>query len=108
MRTAQTTLAVLLLLALVLSAQQPTPAAPAPQQGRPATRAPPIVTPPAAPPAVPPPVPPGVPAPIVAPALLGTRTFAAKTGLIFQSVRPQRIVDFETVIGYLKAAIEKS
>ena len=56
----------------------------------------------------PPVVAPGVTAPTVPPALLGARTFAAKTGMIFQSVRPERVVDFETVIGYLKAAIEKS
>src|SRR5688572_568301 len=100
MRIAQTTLAVLLLLGLASSAQVP---GPAPQQVPPATQVPPVAPPPVAP--VPPPA---AGAPVVPPPLLGTRTFAAKTGMIFQSVRPERVTDFETVIGYLKTAIEQS
>lgn len=51
---------------------------------------------------------PTVPAPTVPAAALGARTFAAPTGLIFNAVRPERVVDFEMVIGYLQAAFEKS
>ena len=32
----------------------------------------------------------------------------APTGIIFSAVRPDRVVDFEIVIGYLEAALEKS
>jgi hypothetical protein len=39
---------------------------------------------------------------------LGARAFTATTGVIFNAVRPERIVDFEMVIGYLQAALEKS
>ena len=49
-----------------------------------------------------------VPAPVVPPLPLGARTFTAKSGLIFNAVRPDRVVDFEMVIGYLQAAFEKS
>jgi hypothetical protein len=105
MRTAPIPVAVLLLLSLAVSAQVATPQAPAPQ-GAPAPQQPPPTAP--TPPVVPPAVPPGVPAPVVPPPPLGARTFTAKTGMIFQSVRPDRVTDFETVIGYLQAAIEKS
>jgi hypothetical protein len=60
----------------------------------------------------PPPAPqqtaPVVPAPVVPPVPLGARTFTAPTGAIFNVVRPDRVVDFEMVIGYLQAALEKS
>lgn len=70
------------------SAQQP---APAPVPGTPAV------------------VPaPGVPAPVVPPVPLGARVFTGKSGLIFNAVRPDRVVDFEMVMGYLQAALEKS
>ena len=49
-----------------------------------------------------------VPAPVVSPVPLGARTFTAPTGIIFSAVRPDRVVDFEMVIGYLEAALEKS
>jgi hypothetical protein len=39
---------------------------------------------------------------------LVSRTFTAKTGIIFNSVRPERVLDFETVLGLLKDALEKS
>ena len=52
--------------------------------------------------------PPVVPAPVVPPLPLGARVFTGKSGLIFNAVRPDRVVDFEMVIGYLQAAFEKS
>ena len=62
-----------------------------------------------APPAAPQPATPAVvPAPVVPPAPVGARTFTAPTGVIFNVVRPERVVDFELVIGYLQAALEKS
>ena len=82
------------------AAQQTVPVPPAPQQTAPAAPAP------AAPgPVAPSPV---VPAPVVPPVPLGARTFTAPTGAIFNAVRPDRVVDFEMVIGYLQAALEKS
>ena len=51
---------------------------------------------------------PAVPAPVVPLAPLGARTFTAPTGLVFHAVRPERVVDFETVVGYLQSALEKS
>jgi len=80
--------------------QQPVPVPPAPQQL-------PSVAPAPGPagPAAPGPV---VPAPIVPPVALGARTFTAPTGVIFTAVRPDRVVDFDIVIAYLQAALEKS
>jgi hypothetical protein len=49
-----------------------------------------------------------VPAPVVPPLPLGARTFTGKSGLIFNAVRPDRVVDFEMVIAYLQAALDKS
>jgi hypothetical protein len=72
------------------------------------------VTPPAPtpPPTTPAPAPGGVssvvPAPVVPPTPLGARVFTAPTGLIFNTVRPDRVVDFELVMGYLQEAFEKS
>ena len=84
----------------VPASQEPLPAPPASQQP------PPVATALAAPdPVVPAPV---VPAPVVPPAPAGARTFTAPTGMIFSAVRPDRVVDFEMVIGYLQAALEKS
>ena len=37
-----------------------------------------------------------------------TRTFTAKAGLLFNTVRPERVEDFETVMWYLQQALEKS
>jgi len=51
---------------------------------------------------------PVVPAPVVPPVPLGARVFTAKSGLIFNPVRPDRVVDFEMVMGYLQAAFEKA
>jgi len=75
--------------------QQPLPAPPASQQTAPVAPAPAASGP-------------VVPAPVVPPVPLGARTFTAPTGAIFNAVRPDRVVDFEMVIGYLQAALEKS
>jgi hypothetical protein len=56
-------------------------------------------------PGVPPPV---VPPPLAPPAITASRAFLAKTGMIFQSVRPDRVIDFETVIGLLTDALKTS
>ena len=77
-------------------AQTPTTQAP-PAQPAPAAPAQPAV--PGAPPVIPPPIVP--PAPQI-------RAFTAPTGMIFNAVRPDRVVDFETVIGYLQDAMAKS
>jgi hypothetical protein len=37
-----------------------------------------------------------------------TRSFTTPTGLVFNAVRPDRVVDFELVIGYLQAALAAS
>ena len=74
------------------------PVTPPPQQPAPGTAQQP--TPPAPTPVV--------PAPVVPPVPLGARTFTAPTGVIFNVVRPERVVDFEMVIGYLQSALEKS
>ena len=54
--------------------------------------------------------PPAAPAPAVTAAPLPplTRTFTAKAGLLFNTVRPERVKDFETVMWYLQQALEKS
>jgi len=46
--------------------------------------------------------------PVVPPLPLGARVFTGKSGLIFNAIRPDRVVDFEMVIGYLQAAFDKS
>lgn len=76
------------------AAQQPAPAAP--QPGAPAPQAP------------PPGATPIVPAPVASNVPLGARIFLGSTGVIFNAVRPERVVDFELVIGYLQAALAKS
>jgi hypothetical protein len=43
-----------------------------------------------------------------APAATGSRTFTAPVGLLFNTVRPDRVADFERVLGYVQAALEKS
>ncbi len=108
MRTVLTILAALWMAGFPVQAQTPVPVpeetpAPAPQQGIPAPPAPGQPAPVA--PAAPAPV---VPAPVVPPVPLGARTFTAPTGIIFNAVRADRVVDFEMVIGYLEAALEKS
>jgi len=51
-----------------------------------------------------------VPAPTVPATAAPTvaRTFLAPTGMILNAVRPERVVDFELVIGYLQAAFAQS
>ena len=72
---------------------QATPPGTVPDQQVPATGA---QTPPAAP---------GAPV-AVAPPL--TRTFTSKAGMLFNTVRPERVKDFETVLWYLQEALKKS
>jgi len=83
MRTVTTTLTVLVLARLGAHAQQ------APPVGQPQTTPGAAVVGPAAPPVV-------------------ARVFAAGSGLIFNVVRPDRVVDFEMVMGYLQSALQKS
>jgi hypothetical protein len=62
-------------------------------------------------PAAPTPEPQQPGAPAGAPAPAGSapaRTFSAPAGLLFNTVRPERVDDFEKVLGYLQAAMEKS
>ncbi len=47
-------------------------------------------------------------APASAPAATAARTFTAPVGLLLNTVRPDRVADFERVIGFLQAALEKS
>lgn len=70
------------------AAQQPAPTVPPPQTAAPGT--------------------PAVPAPVVTNVPLGARVFLGSTGIIFNAVRPERVVDFELVIGYVQAALAKS
>lgn len=92
-------------------AAAPVQPAPAPPAQRPATDpAPPEPASPASqePPSTEAPRRPVVPAPVIPPVPTGARTFTAPTGIILNAVRPERVVDFEMVIGYLQAALEKS
>jgi hypothetical protein len=50
---------------------------------------------------------PAAPGAAAAAALL-TRTFTAKAGMLFNTVRPERVKDFETVLWYLQEALKKS
>ena len=87
MQIAPMTAAAMLVMGLGAHAQVPSP--------------PPVGTAPVAPGPV-------VPAPVVPPVSLGARAFTAPTGIIFNAVRPERVVDFEMVIGYLQAAFDQS
>jgi hypothetical protein len=82
MRTVLTILTTVVLAGLTVHTQQATPVGQAPTTSG-------AVAPPATAPAT-------------------VRTFTASTGLIFNAVRADRVVDFEMVIGYLQAALEKS
>src|SRR5262245_52942314 len=94
---------VALLTAALAFAQVPAPA----QQPSPSPQQPPAPSPQppsgAASPAAPPPGALASPGPPTA-----ARAFTAKTGMIFQSVRVDRVADFEAVVGYLQAAMQKS
>jgi hypothetical protein len=84
---------------LLASPQQPPP--PQPQ-------VPPAAPGPAQPaPTTPAPGQPGAPA-ATAQVPLQTRTFTAPVGVLFVTVRPERVADFEKVLAYLQAAFEKS
>ena len=88
-----------------VSAQVAIPPTAAPQQPAPGTPQP------AAPAAPQPPAPAGtpvVPAPVAGNVPLGGRVFLGSTGIIFNAVRPERVVDFELVIGYLQEALARS
>lgn len=115
MRIASTALAALLL-ATAAHAQTmvaPPPVTQAPVTQAPAVQAPAVQAPvtqvPPAPGApigtVPPTATPVAPVPVVP---LLPRSFTAKTGLLFNTVRPERVLDFETVVGLLKDALLKS
>ena len=68
--------------------QPPAPQTPAPQTPVPQTQ--PGQTPPST-----------TPTPTAAAPLQVARTFTGKTGMIFNTVRPDRVGDFEKVLGYL-------
>jgi hypothetical protein len=78
---------------LIASQQQP----PAPAGARPAPAAPATAQPA-----------PAAPGATTAPVPAQTRTFTAPAGLLFNTVRPERVADFEKVMAYLQAAFEKS
>jgi len=60
-------------------------------------------------PAAPRPESPTAPTTTTAPAAASsTRTFTAPAGVIINAVRPERVADFEKLIGYLKAALASS
>lgn len=77
-----------LLVAAPAAAQQPALPTPAPSPQAPAPQAP------AAPPST--------------PVASASRTFTAPVGLLFNAVRPERVADFEQVIGYLETALASS
>ena len=98
--------ALLALNASSAAAQQPVPppataqppvAAPAPAQTAPGQ-------PPAATPGQPAPTVPGQPAPAAPAQAPQPRTFTAPVGLLFNTVRADRVDDFEKAMGYLQAA----
>jgi hypothetical protein len=119
MRVGTALAAVVWLSAGLAAAQAPvTPGLPPPQvvppekeKGAPAPGADaqsPATTPDLQAPAVPAPTAPGAPAPTAAPAVPLSRTFTSKAGLLFNTVRPERVKDFEAVMWYLQQALEKS
>jgi hypothetical protein len=93
MRVVRATVGTLLLVTVSLSvaAQQPTPATPPAQPGAPLQG-----------PGQPAPGP-AAPAPSAQP-----RTFTAPLGLLFNTVRADRVEDFEKAMGYLRAALASS
>ena len=112
MRIVQTAVAAFLM-GLVLHAQVPSPVTPTTQEPSPTTQLPADPAAPGAQPAPQAPVPGGPPVPTSlmppVPAVpLLARSFTTKAGLLFTSVRPERVVDFETVIGLLKDALANS
>jgi hypothetical protein len=45
---------------------------------------------------------------VLAPAAITSRIFTAPAGLLFNSVRPERVKDYELFLSHVKAALEKS
>jgi hypothetical protein len=88
-------------LGAVLGAQAPVTQVPGQQTPLPGT--PPV---PGAPP-VATPVVPVVPA-VLAPAAITSRIFTGPAGLLFNTVRPERVKDYELFLSHVKAALEKS
>ena len=112
-RIVQTAVAVLLMgvvigpvIGGVLHAQVPSPVTPTTQQPGPPVAQPAPAAPQAPVPGAPP-VPTAILPPVPAAPIL-PRSFAAKTGLLFNAVRPERVIDFEVVLGLLKDALEQS
>jgi hypothetical protein len=94
--------ALLVLIAAASTAAAQQPATPAPGQPSP-------TQPPAGPPPVAGQTAPGQPAAPAAPAQPPQpRTFAAPVGLLFNTVRADRVDDFEKAMGYLQAALASS
>ena len=105
MRIVQAAVAAVLM-GVVLHAQVPSPVTPTTQQP-----GPPVPQPAPAAPQTPVPGAPPVPTAILPPvpvAPILPRSFTAKTGLLFNAVRPERAIDFEVVLGLLKDALEQS
>lgn len=90
-----------LISSLTAAAQQPAPA-PAPGQAPPTQQ-------PAGPPSVAGQTPPAQPGTAAVPAAAPQpRTFTAPVGLLFNTVRADRVDDFEKAMGYLQAALASS
>ena len=98
---------IILVAALVTGVTASAQTTPAPQQPTPPQPTAPTAQKPT-PPGGQQPAPPGAAGPVVGPVPLVGRTFTAPTGVIFHAVRPERVVDFEMVIGYVQAALAKS
>jgi hypothetical protein len=103
MRMVLAVIAALLLNAMPAAAQAPVTPGLAPPQVVPPTQS--------APPGqeTQPPATPDQAAPATtAPTATVTRSFTSKTGLLFTTVRPDRVADFEAVMWYLQQALQKS
>jgi hypothetical protein len=113
MRIVQTAVAAFLMgvvmgpaIGVVLHAQVPSPATPTTQQPGPPVAQPAPAAPQAPVPGAPP-VPTAILPPVPAAPIL-PRSFTAKTGLLFNAVRPERATDFEIVLGLFEDALTKS
>ena len=102
-------LAAVLTVAVGIQAQvAPAPQTPAPVPGQVPAPAPAPGAPgaPAAPAPQAPGIQPAVPVPVTPALPLNPRALTGESGVIFTSVRPERLVDFETVMTYLQEALE--
>jgi hypothetical protein len=90
----------------VLDAQAPVTPVPGQQTPVPGQQTPAPGTPPAVPGVPPAPVP--VTPAVLAPAVITSRIFTAPAGLLFNTVRPERVKDYELFLSHVKAALEKS